>query len=327
MQQNATLHAHHDAYGIIIDASKLLGRSFDEPDYAISGILKLLADRLHLRKGRILIPDENNKLHIRYSFDLSDKEKRRGKYALGEGITGNVMKTGNVAAVPDVSQEPLYLARVSNLVELSKKTVAYIAVPIIQDNISVAVLAVHPDHNAICEYDIHIELLEILACIIGQVLKINNLMEIKKEEIKMEIQEQNKTYTSTDLVYGIIGESPALKKAVQKVRRAAASHAAVILTGESGVGKERFARLIHFESDRRNQPFVCVNCAAIPENLLESELFGHEKGSFTGATTLRRGKFEFADGGTLFLDEIGDMNVELQAKLLQIGRASCRERV
>jgi Nif-specific regulatory protein len=119
-------------------------------------------------------------------------------------------------------------------------------------------------------------------------------------------------------VHGIIGNSKALRHAVAEARKAAGSDATVMLIGESGSGKERFARMIHLASERRDQPFVCINCAAIPANLLETELFGHEKGAFTGALAARAGKFETATGGTLFLDEIGDMPLDLQAKLLRV---------
>ena len=130
------------------------------------------------------------------------------------------------------------------------------------------------------------------------------------EELKLHCDPEAK-------VYGILGRSPALRTAVTKGLRASQSDATVLMVGESGSGKERFARMIHLSGDKRDGPFVCVNCAAIPQELLESELFGHEKGSFTGATSARIGKFELANNGTLFLDEIGDMNQDLQAKLLR----------
>lgn len=118
-------------------------------------------------------------------------------------------------------------------------------------------------------------------------------------------------------VYGILGRSPQLRDAVEKALRAAHSDATVLMTGESGCGKERFARMIHLASPRRDAAFVCINCAAIPKDLLESELFGHQRGSFTGAVADRIGKLELASGGTLFLDEIGDMATDLQGKLLR----------
>ncbi|MDH5694465.1 MAG: sigma-54 dependent transcriptional regulator, partial [Gammaproteobacteria bacterium] len=116
----------------------------------------------------------------------------------------------------------------------------------------------------------------------------------------------------------IIGDDPVLLDTLDKARQSAKTDASVLLIGESGTGKERFAGFIHTNSHRSKEPFVALNCAAIPENLIESELFGHEKGAFTGAEKLTLGKFEAANGGTLFLDEIGDLGPEIQAKLLRV---------
>ena len=125
----------------------------------------------------------------------------------------------------------------------------------------------------------------------------------------------------------IVGSAPALKKVSLAVQRAAASDATVLLEGESGTGKELFARAVHALSPRRDKPFVAINCAAIPEGLLETELFGHEKGAFTGAVGRKLGKFEVASGGTIFLDEIGDLSLPLQAKILRALEERAFERV
>ena len=128
-------------------------------------------------------------------------------------------------------------------------------------------------------------------------------------------------------IEGVIGESGQMQEVLDLVRRVAPSDATVLLRGESGTGKELIAKAIHYASARRNGPLVKVNCAALPETLLESELFGHEKGAFTGAFAMRKGRFEIADGGTLFLDEIGDLPAHLQAKLLRVLQEKEFERV
>ena len=117
---------------------------------------------------------------------------------------------------------------------------------------------------------------------------------------------------------GIVGDSPSLKHALRQARIVAPTDSTVLIYGETGTGKELFARLVHHLSNRRDGPFVSLNCAAIPESLLESELFGHEKGAFTSAIAQRTGRFEAANRGTLFLDEIGDIPLVLQPKLLRI---------
>ncbi len=127
--------------------------------------------------------------------------------------------------------------------------------------------------------------------------------------------------------YEMIGESPAVREVREQIRIVGPTRASVLITGENGTGKELVARAIHGASRRRGGPFVEVNCAAIPEDLIESELFGHEKGAFTGATSRRRGKFDLADGGTLFLDEIGDMSLKTQAKILRVLQEMRFERV
>jgi DNA-binding NtrC family response regulator len=125
----------------------------------------------------------------------------------------------------------------------------------------------------------------------------------------------------------LIGESPAMRPVLEKVRRVAQSSATVLITGESGTGKELIARAIHAASPRAAQPLLCVNCAALSPTLLESELFGHEKGAFTGADRLRKGRFELADGGTLLLDEVSEIDLALQAKLLRVLQEHEFERV
>ena len=132
-----------------------------------------------------------------------------------------------------------------------------------------------------------------------------------KRELELFSEDADKRYRL------VIGQSAKMKEAVETARKAATSKATVLLLGESGTGKEIFARAIHNWSERKNQPFVAINCVGLSRELLESELFGHEKGSFTGADQLKKGKMELANGGTVFLDEIGDVSQELQTKLLR----------
>jgi len=140
-------------------------------------------------------------------------------------------------------------------------------------------------------------------------------------------EENRRLRQQTAAVKEIIGESEAIHKLREQLRIVAPTNAPVLITGENGTGKELVARALHFYSRRSHQPFVEVNCAAIPEDLIESELFGHEKGAFTGASTRRRGKFDLAHQGTLFLDEIGDMSLKTQAKILRILEEQRFERV
>jgi Nif-specific regulatory protein len=316
-----------EAPDVLLAASQLLGRSLD-PEVTIGAILQLLSERLQLHKGRVILPDpKSGELKIRYFVDLNKAERQHAVYAPGEGVTGRVMSTGQVAIVPDVSKEPLYLARITDLSHNPGKKLAYIAVPILQDDIPIGVLAVQSSRTVDYDDDKDLSVLQIVAAMIGQLSRINDLVtdhtrKLRKENIALKDKRKEK-----GTVYGILGESKVLRSAVDKALRAAETDATVMVVGESGSGKERFARMIHLASLRRDQPFVCVNCAAIPAQLLESELFGHEKGSFTGADASRPGKFELAANGTLFLDEIGDMSLDLQAKVLRVMQDKVVQRV
>jgi Nif-specific regulatory protein len=303
---------------VLIEAAKLIGQSL-EPKIAVQGLMQILSERLQLERGRVLLQDKLSKeLHIQYSYGLSAEEQARGTYALGEGVTGKVMATGNIALIPNVALEPTYLARVSTSTQIGTKPIAYIAVPIIQEEQTIGVLAVHPVSSEQAKLKMDLFVLQILAQMICQVLQINNMVKQKTESLVTENNMLRNGKSGESIHIGIQGKSPTFLNAVQKATQAAKSDAAVLLNGESGSGKEKFARIIHQLSDRSEHPFICINCAAIPEQLLESELFGHERGSFTGATSNRVGKFELASGGTLFLDEIGDMPLELQSKLLRV---------
>ncbi len=150
---------------------------------------------------------------------------------------------------------------------------------------------------------------------------------LERSELRRQNQQLRELVADSVSLGNIVGESPAMQRVFERTRRAVRVNSTVLILGESGTGKEMIARHIHFEGPRRKKPFIVVNCAAIPDNLVESELFGHEKGAFTGAEASRTGKFEIADGGTIFLDEIGDMHLESQAKLLRVLQDGMVERV
>lgn len=312
---------------VILEASRLIGRTLD-PGASIEGILALLSNRVGLTQGRVVLPDQvSGVLRITYSYGLNDDEIERGLYAIGEGVTGRVMSSGEIALIPDISKEPTYVARVFTAIPKQEMVIAYMAVPIMRDDVPVGVMAVHRMQSLQCHFDSDLFIVQIMATMIGQVLHINDLVAQKTRRLKQENRALKDRQHETTAVHGIIGKSEALRSSIDQARKAAVSEATVMLVGESGSGKERFARMIHLASNRRDKPFVCINSAAIPTNLLESELFGHEKGAFTGATTSRAGKFEMASEGTLFLDEIGDMPFDLQAKLLRVLQEKTLQRV
>ncbi len=312
---------------VVQEAARLITHSTD-PQPAIRGILRLLSQLLGLNRGRVLLPDTNTStLDIRYAYGLTETERLRGKYRIGEGITGRVFRTGQLALIPDIDDEPTYLARAVDRTTLPDESVAYIAVPIILEESPIGVLAVHRLRRRERAFQRDVALLQVLATFIGQVLRVKELIDERTAELLSENRLLRNRLESQGARYGILGQSPALQQAIAQSLQVADTGTTVLLLGESGTGKERFARMLHLASGRADGPFVGINCAAIPASLIESELFGHEKGAFTGASAVKRGKVELASGGTLFLDEIGDLDLELQAKLLRLLETRVIQRV
>ena len=311
---------------LLLEASKIIS-SNTSSEAAIAALLQLVGQVNKLSRARVLIPDNNNILGIKYAYGLSQNEMERGKYSLGEGITGQVMATGNIALIPDIREEPSFLNKMEELSKFSNQRISYIAVPILKDGIPVGVLAAYREQADDDTLHNNIIVLQILATMINMSLEIESLLKEKTTRLKAENTELRKALMDNSISLDIIGQSTALKTAIKTALQAAASDATVMLFGESGTGKEKFARMIHLSSPLKDKPFITVNCAAIPENLLESELFGHVKGSFTGATSNKIGKFEAANNGTIFLDEIGDMQFDLQAKLLRTLQENTIQRV
>ncbi|MGD2118338.1 MAG: sigma 54-interacting transcriptional regulator [Chromatiales bacterium] len=312
---------------VVQEAARLITKSND-PEPAVQGILRLLSQLLGLNRGRVLLPAfGDGTLEIRYSYGLTREEKTRGRYMIGEGVTGKVYQTGQMALIQNIDEEPTYLARTVDRTSLPDEAVAFIAVPIILEENPIGVLAVHRLRRRERPFQRDVALLQVLATFIGQVLRVNELIAERTASLMSENQLLKNKLESKGARYGIMGQSPALQQAIQQALQVAATGTTVLLLGESGTGKERFARMQHLASERNEGPFISINCAAIPATLIESELFGHEKGSFTGATAMKRGKVELASGGTLFLDEIGDLDLDLQAKLLKVLEQKVIQRV
>jgi Nif-specific regulatory protein len=303
---------------VVQEAARLITKSSD-PAPAVQGILRLLSQLLGLNRGRVLLPDPgSDALRISYAYGLTEEERARGQYRVGEGVSGRVFQTGQLALVQDIDDEPTYLGRAVDRTTLPDEAVAYLAVPIIQEEKPIGVLAVHRLRNRVRPFQRDLALLQVIATFIAQVLRVQQLINETTAQLKHENELLRINLESQGARYDIIGQSPLLQQAIQQTLQVAATNTTVLLLGESGTGKEKFARMQHLASDRSDGPFVSINCAAIPRDLIESELFGHEKGAFTGANAAKRGKIELASGGTLFLDEIGDLDLDLQAKLLKV---------
>jgi len=313
---------------LIRESIRLLSRGL-EPEKAIREMLHLLSELLGLNRGRVVLRD-GDELAIRVAYGLTRAEIERGRYAPGEGITGRVMLSGETLIVQDIDDEPGYLARAVERRTLPEGTVSFIALPIIVDRVIFGVLGVHRLRSRQRPLGADLQILHTIAELMGQIFKINQLIEkrtalLKAENSSLKAALQQRSQAKPN--WGIIGESPQLVSALDQLEQVATTEATVLLLGESGTGKELFARALHLQSARRDQPFVKVNCAAIPETLFEAELFGHEKGAFTNAHQQRIGRFEQANGGTLFLDEIGDLPLPVQVKLLRVLQERVIERL
>jgi len=290
-------------------------------------MLHLMSELLGLNRGRIVLAEGDGGIgeaggraggsRIVHAYGLTRPEAGRGRYAHGEGVTGRVLATGQPAIVQDVDAEPAFLFRAVPRARLPPETVAFIALPIEVARRTIGVLACHRIRSRTRALADDVAILRILATLAGQLLQLEELVAQKTRGLAERNEQLERALKSAAARYGIVGTSPPLLRAIGELERVSGANASVLLLGESGTGKELFARALHLASPRRDAPFIKVNCAAIPEALFESELFGHERGAFTGSHGERAGWFELADGGTIFLDEIGELPLPLQTKLLR----------
>ncbi|WP_319558349.1 sigma-54 interaction domain-containing protein [Thiomicrorhabdus sp.] len=310
--------AEHFEFIVIKEAAEQIENA-NQPEKAIQSILSIISRQMGLNRGRVLLQEPTSGyLYTAYSYGLTEEEVARSRFAIREGITGKVMHSGQPWIVPDIDLEEDYLCRTVSRETLPQEPVSFIATPIIRNGVPVGVMAVNRLKGRTRPLDKDLNILKLIALFISEILAVNTMLEQQTQILKEENEQLRALATSQGSHYGIIGESSALMDALNKVTRAANASVTVLLKGESGTGKEKFSRMLHLSSHRQDGPFIAINCAAIPLDLLESELFGHEKGAFTGATQTKQGKIELAHKGTLFLDEIGDMDLGLQAKLLRV---------
>ncbi|OAG28477.1 sigma 54-interacting transcriptional regulator [Thermodesulfatator autotrophicus] len=306
----------HRKLEVLHEACRIIGKAFDL-DNALRDILYVLAEKLRMKRASITLYDEDaDRLFIRASYGLSPEEEARGVYAPGEGITGQVFLTGEPCVVLNVKQEPLFLNR-TGARKLEREEISFLAVPIMLEDKAIGVLSVDRLFEDGIDYHEDINFLEIVALLVAQFVQLRRNIEKREIHLKQENlllrTELKKRFSD----FMASSRSPEMQKVLTLVRQVAPTRATVLLQGESGTGKTLTARLIHDLSPRAGKPFVKINCASLPENLLEAELFGYEKGAFTGAIKSKPGLLEEAHEGTVFLDEISELSLELQAKLLR----------
>lgn len=295
---------------------------------ALYTVLNLLSEHLGMNRGSIaLLNPDTSEIHIEVAHGISSAEKTRGRYKLGEGVTGRVIETGRPMAVPKIDDEPLFLDRTGARSRIKKSKISFICVPIKDGRKVIGALSIDRIFETPSPLDEDVRLLTVISSLIAQKValleRINReRAELTEENLRLR-RELNKKYSFTN----IIGNSRKMQEIFYLITQVAKSNANVLLLGESGTGKELVANAIHYNSLRSTKSLIKVNCAALPENLVEAELFGYEKGAFTGANREKAGKFELANTGTIFLDEIGSLALESQGKLLRVLQEKEMERL
>jgi Nif-specific regulatory protein len=310
----------------LVDVSQAYAAA-DELRAALFLVLEMLERHHDVVKAAFLFRDpDTDELYIEAGIGIT-AEGMRSRYKLGEGIIGRVVQSAKPIVVPDVSKEPLFLNRAARRRNLQGKTLSFLGVPIIYGRNAIGALGVELEPQQDRDYEELVRFLEIVASMTAQAVKADRYAESERRRLldenthlRLELKER---YELSNLV----GTSGPMRQVYEQVAQVARTTTTVLIRGESGTGKELIAHAIHYNSERSKKPFVKVSCAALPESLIESELFGYEKGAFTGAQAQKKGRFELADGGTLFLDEIGDLNIATQVKLLRVLQEREFERV
>ena len=299
--------------------------SLIEISQALSGTLNLSAalpealdvlERHHqvVRSAVTLLDEETGELTIKASTGLS-ADGQRARYRLGEGITGRVVDTGKPIVVPQVSREPLLLNRAARR---DRQELSFICVPILVNRRAVGALGVDLPFKRDRDFDRSLKFYKLVAAIVAQAVKVSRMAEAERKRLVDENTHLRDELRDRYAFQHLIGTSAPIRQVYDQVAQVARSSTTILIRGESGTGKEMIAHAIHYNSARGKKPFIKVSCAALPESLIESELFGYERGAFTGAQSLKKGRFELADGGTIFLDEIGDLSLATQIKLLRV---------
>jgi Nif-specific regulatory protein len=279
-------------------------------DQLLELIIESAAQVVQAKAASLLLVDEKtNTLYFQVATGAKSDEVKEYRVKMGQGIAGHVAETGEPLLITDVANDPRWFKEISESIGFETQSIA--CVPLIMESRTIGVVQIIDKQDGSSLQSSDMDLLNEFASLAALGLgHAQNIQQAKREikDLKDELQ----------IRHQMTGKSSALKKVISDGLKVANSKASALILGESGTGKELLARLIHRAGPRKDKPLVILNCAAMPESLLEDELFGHEKGSFTGAVSRKIGKFELAHEGTIFLDEIGEMTPGMQAKLLRV---------
>ncbi|MFT6395910.1 MAG: Nif-specific regulatory protein [Bradymonadia bacterium] len=298
-----------------------------EPRQIVSTVLQMTVDQSQLRRATVLLRDPStDEIFIDDAYGLSMTQQFRGRYKLGEGITGRVVAAGKPEIVDRVSKSRDFLNRTGARKIRRANDLSFVCVPLFSGGDVIGALSADRAYQPGHDLQKDVRLLQILGTLMAQGVELRRVKSLIEERRRAE-EDRVPAPTTQFKPDNIIGKSKEMRGVYAFVEQVASTPTTVLILGESGTGKELVAAAIHGNSARTSQPFIRVNCGALPESIVESELFGHEKGAFTGATQLRKGRFELANGGTIFLDEVGELTPATQVKLLRVLQEREFERV
>lgn len=286
--------------------------------------MRLLKRHEYLERCALFLLNDDSALELFASIDLTEQQKMMATYRIGEGATGMAAEGAEPVVIENIHNNIDYINKMGTL---NTKAVSYVAVPLIQDHAVVGVISANMLKDSMLNFDEVVRMLTIVGSLFAGTLAVQRQFMQEKEELTQLKSYYQEEILSEHKFESIIGKSTKMRQIFSMLETVAPTDATILVRGETGTGKELIATAVHNLSRRQTGPYIKLNCAAISETLLESELFGHEKGAFTDAKETRKGRFELADGGTLFLDEIGDITPALQVKLLRILQEQEFERV
>jgi len=322
--QTCPLTFSYNEISILYDIAVMLSTSSDVNESIEKGMRTLKRNSYLERCTLFMLNDDATKLELHSSIDLTIQQQQMAQYNIGEGATGLAAKSAEPVVIENIHNNINYLNKMGTV---NTKSISYVAVPIIQDDGVIGVISANIIESSVMDFDDIVHMLTIVGTLFGGTLSIQKKF-AKEKETLTELKTYYKDQALSEYKFeNIIGKSSKMQLIFSMLETVSPSDATILVRGETGTGKELIATAVHNLSKRSNGPLIKLNCAAISETLLESELFGHEKGAFTDAKEARKGRFELADGGTLFLDEIGDITPALQVKLLRILQEQEFERV
>ncbi|MBA3004630.1 MAG: GAF domain-containing protein [Desulfurivibrio sp.] len=304
--------------GTLYEITRALASS-DDLRKCLEESLTVLSERTKLGNGAVTIANPiTGQIETEVALGMTAEARKRGIYKFGEGITGRVVASGSPIVVPQISQEPLFLNKTRARAEKNQEALSFLCVPIKHGAMTIGALSVDRDYQKGIDFEKDLQFLTVLSGLIAQTVVRIQAVNQERERLEQENTQLRRELSEKYRVASIVSNSNRMQEVFEMIHRVADSNATILLRGESGTGKTMVAKAIHHNSKRAKAPFVVVNCSALPETLLESELFGHEKGAFTGAQNAKKGRFEQAENGTLFLDEIGELSQAVQIKLLNV---------